>query len=69
MGGDVDEPEGANEMDVIREYRMGNKYYRQFTLSRVIDQSRIEAELDDGVLRLSRPKVETATPRKITIKT
>jgi len=42
LGEDVDEPEGANEVDVIREYRMGNKYYRQFTLPQVIDQSRIK---------------------------
>ena len=68
LDGDVDAPEGENEMEVMKEYRTG-KYYRQFTLSQVIEQSRIEAELVDGVLRLRLPKVEAATPRKITIKT
>ena len=67
LDGDVEEFEDAKELDVLREYRTG-KYYREFTLSQKIDQSGIEAKLNNGVLRLTIPKVEATTPRKITVK-
>ncbi len=56
-----------DEEDLLVEYETG-RYYRQFTLSEVIDQNRIDANLADGVLRLTLPKVEKATPRRIAIK-
>ena len=68
MSGEVDAPESENETEVLREYETG-KYFREFTLSNEIDQSRIDAVLKDGVLRLTLPKVEEIAPRKIAVKT
>ena len=66
ISGEVRPFEGGNESDVLVEFEIG-RYVRQFTLSEVIDQSRIEARHEDGVLRLILPKAEKAIPRQITV--
>jgi HSP20 family molecular chaperone IbpA len=49
------------------EYNIGH-YSRSFQLSNKIDQSRIAAELKDGVLSVTLPKAEEAKPRTIQVK-
>ncbi len=51
---------------VYAEYNIGH-FERSFTLSGAIDQERIAANLEDGVLTLTLPKAKHAQPRKIAI--
>ncbi len=65
--GDVSPYEKEDEEDVVVEYETG-RYFRQFTLADIIDQEKIEAKLNNGVLNLTLPKAEKAKPKKIEIK-
>jgi len=67
LSGRVEGSPPGRESSVLCEYESGT-YFRQFTLSEMIDQSRIDAKLADGVLRLELPKAERAKPRQITVR-
>jgi HSP20 family protein len=52
---------------VYTEYNVGH-FTRSFSLSDKVDQERIGAQLEDGVLTLTLPKIAEARPRRIALK-
>jgi HSP20 family protein len=66
VDGQIDFSKYEGMEPVYTEYNVGH-YTRSFTLSDKIDQERISAQLDDGVLTLSLPKAREAQPRRISI--
>lgn len=59
-------PEGMKL--IYSEYEDGD-YERIFTLSERIDHEKIEARVEDGILRLDFAKAEAAKPMRIPVKT
>jgi HSP20 family protein len=52
---------------IYREYGLVN-FFRQFELNERVDQNKISAELNHGVLTLNLPKAEEAKPKKIDVR-
>jgi HSP20 family molecular chaperone IbpA len=60
-------PPRAKDLKFLKEEFETGDYYRQFTVSEVIDQEGITAKIRDGVLALFLPKQAPAQPRKIQV--
>lgn len=52
-----------------RQERFAGAFTREMTLPAPVDADKVEAQFENGVLRLTLPKSEAARPRKITVKT
>jgi HSP20 family protein len=66
VDGQIDFTNYKDMEPVYAEYNVGH-YARSFTLSNKIDQEKISAQLEDGVLTLTLPKAKQARPRRISI--
>jgi HSP20 family molecular chaperone IbpA len=66
VDGQIDFAKYEGMEPLYTEYNVGH-YTRSFALSNKIDQERITAQLDNGVLTLTLPKAIQAQPRRIAI--
>ena len=66
VSGRIDFTKYEDMEPVYTEYNIGH-YTRSFTLSNKIDQDKISAQVDDGVLTLTLPKAQESQPRRISI--
>jgi len=66
VDGQIDFSKYKDMEPVYAEYNIGH-YARSFMLSNKVDQEKIGANLEDGVLTLTLPKAKAARPRKIAI--
>lgn len=65
--GRIDYDESLNRKYVLKETETGN-FYRRFKISDSIDEQKIDAKLESGVLNVKLPKHERAKPKTIEIK-
>ncbi len=65
--GRVNVDEAKNRKYVLNEIEEGN-YYRRFKISESIDEQKIDAKLENGVLNIKLPKHERVKPKSIEIK-
>lgn len=64
--GRINYEEALNRKYILNEYTIGN-YYRKFKISDTIDESKIEARFENGVLTVKLPKHDRVKPRTIEI--
>lgn len=67
ISGTRSHPKALEGVSTHRLERKFGAHKRTFTLPDGIDASKIQANLEDGVLQLSIPKVEAAKPKKIEV--
>ena len=62
-----EEKKEEKEGELIRREVHSRKYYRSFSLPDNVDKDKIDAQLDNGILKLKIPKVIPKEPEKKTI--
>lgn len=64
--GRINYDEAVSRKYILNEYTVGN-YFRKFKLAESVDDSKIEARFENGVLTVKLPKHDRVKPRNIEI--
>lgn len=65
--GRIDYPSALNRRFVLKETETGN-FYRRFKIAESIDEQKIDAKLENGLLNIQLPKHDRIKPKTIEIK-
>ena len=68
VSGERRKEETKEDENYVRVERSRGRFYRSFSLPKVADPERIEADYKKGVLTISIPKAEETKPRRIDVK-
>jgi HSP20 family protein len=60
-------PEEGNNARYHRREREAGKFSRLISLSKKVDVNKVEASMENGVLKVTIPKSEASKPRQITV--
>lgn len=61
-------PTPEEERDYHRRERLNVEFHRTIDLPYEVDQDKVEAKLDKGILAIALPRAEADKPRRITVK-
>lgn len=67
ISGERKQEKRSNTKSIGRYERAFGRFSRRFTLPTIVDANRIEAKLEDGVLKVELPKAEQARPRLVEV--
>jgi len=65
--GRIDYDASLNHKYALKETEIGN-FYRRFKISDSVDESKVDAKLENGILNVKLPKQERVKPKTIEIK-
>lgn len=67
LSGEKPAPEGIKSEQYHRSERSAGRFVRQISLPTEVDGDKVAARYNDGILRITLPKVEAAKPRQIKV--
>ncbi|MGD9563054.1 MAG: Hsp20 family protein [Pyrinomonadaceae bacterium] len=68
LSGKTEKRKEREDENVVYTDWESNRFFRQLTLPSAVDTDNVEAELKDGILRLSLTKASTDEPKRIAVK-